>query len=660
MNHTAFTRARAALLVCLTLIFGSAAFAQKAAVRADRSMNPSSLIDRDRGSTASSPVITNDSPNAAWTPNAVYPIIIARYAFADDGENFYVISGVSGDDRTTAVNRYNTATNAWTPLAPIPEGTNAPSAALFNGKIYVAEGSGGTAPSNNLRIYDIATNAWSVGADIPGTPDRFGSAAGAFGGKVYVVGYGVPGGAASTDTQVYDIATNTWTAGAPAPTAFSLGGYTQVGQFLYCVGGYTGGAANSTATMRLDMATGTWAAGPTFTSGRADFALASNGGKLYAIGGDANGGGLFNATALVEELNISAFPAGAWVASPDNLPSARQANSAGFNSADGKIWSTGGVINSGFTFINQHLSLQEAVPFVVNTNLDNEANGCGTGLCTLREAITAANTNAQADLILFDPAFFNQARTITLVGSQIQFDPDASNLTSVSNTTGFPIIITGNNAVRVFNVVALANVALNALNITGGNGNNAAGAGIFNAGVLTITNSAIYGNTAATTANGGGIINNGSAATILTVINSTISGNSGANGGGIRNTSNGTVNLTAVTIAGNTAAGGATGDGGGISTASGTVNIGNSIVALNTDTGAPNNPDAFGAFTSTGYNLIGNGTGGTGFTGTADQVGTAGTPINPLINSLAFYGGVTQTRALLANSPAIDKGNTLL
>jgi hypothetical protein len=107
--------------------------------------------------------------------------------------------------------------------------------------------------------------------------------------------------------------------------------------------------------MRLDMSTGTWTSGPAFN--RADFALAMSGSKLYAIGGDASGGGFFDSVATVSELDTSTWPAGAWSSSPNDLPSARQGNQAGFFSTGrvgGEIWSTGG-IDSTFTFFNSHL-----------------------------------------------------------------------------------------------------------------------------------------------------------------------------------------------------------------------------------------------------------------------------------------------------------------
>ena len=57
--------------------------------------------------------------------------------------------------------------------------------------------------------------------------------------------------------------------------------------------------------------------------------------------------------------------------------------------------------------------------FTVNTTLDDESNGCPTGLCTLREAISHANEDAKEDAIVFDPAVFGAPRTITLNGTEL-------------------------------------------------------------------------------------------------------------------------------------------------------------------------------------------------------------------------------------------------
>ena len=64
-----------------------------------------------------------------------------------------------------------------------------------------------------------------------------------------------------------------------------------------------------------------------------------------------------------------------------------------------------------------------------------------------------------------------------------------------------------------------------------------------------------------------------------------------------------------------------------------------------------------GDFTSQGHNLIGDGGGSTGFGVNFDIVGTSANPIDPKLGPLALNGGKTKTHALLAGSPAIDRGD---
>lgn len=66
--------------------------------------------------------------------------------------------------------------------------------------------------------------------------------------------------------------------------------------------------------------------------------------------------------------------------------------------------------------------------------------------------------------------------------------------------------------------------------------------------------------------------------------------------------------------------------------------------------------DVGGVFTSQGGNLIGQGAGSLGFTQPTDQVGTAGSPIDPLVSPLADNGGPVKTVAISAQSPARDAG----
>ncbi|MDX6578050.1 MAG: hypothetical protein QOE96_4003, partial [Blastocatellia bacterium] len=193
------------------------------------------------------------------------------------------------------------------------------------------------------------------------------------------------------------------------------------------------------------------------------------------------------------------------------------------------------------------------------------------------------------------------------------------------------------------------NSSTGTVNVTSSTFNNNSagyGAGIFNnsTGTFNVTSSTINNNPA--NLSGGGIYNNGTGT--VNVTNSTLSANSAGAGGGIFNVQ-GTVNVTNSTVSSNTAPGPA-GAGGGIYNNTPTapqLNIKNSIIGANTST---NGPDLVGTFNSQDYNLIGNTSGATiGGTTTHDI-----NNVNPNLSALANNGGPTQTMLPLPTSPAID------
>jgi hypothetical protein len=204
------------------------------------------------------------------------------------------------------------------------------------------------------------------------------------------------------------------------------------------------------------------------------------------------------------------------------------------------------------------------------------------------------------------------------------------------------------------------------------------GAGLHNGGgTLTVIGSTISGST------GSGIFNNFGG--MVSVISSTLSGNSAGQGGGIFNSSRGTLTVINSTLSGNRATDNTLGFGGGIyndggvfaatatvanstlsgnfaaaaggglyQVSSGSLTVRNTLVARNT---ARSSPDVSGSLNSQGYNLIGDGTGGNGWTDT-DLVGTHDAPMNPLLGPLQDNGGPNQTMALLPGSPALNAGDS--
>ena len=208
-----------------------------------------------------------------------------------------------------------------------------------------------------------------------------------------------------------------------------------------------------------------------------------------------------------------------------------------------------------------------AASITVNSLADSAADD---GVCTLREAITAANADAASGATGgecgagsgADQITFSASGTITL-GSVL---PTIDSAVTIDGAGA--ITVSGADTVRVFEIAPAGTVTLTGLTITDGFFV-ADGGGIRNAGTLTLTSSTLSGNSAGS--EGGAIDNLGT----LVVTTSTMSGNAGINAGAILNS--GTLTVADSTISGNTA----TALGGGIGTV-GTATVVNSTISENT------------------------------------------------------------------------------
>ena len=228
-------------------------------------------------------------------------------------------------------------------------------------------------------------------------------------------------------------------------------------------------------------------------------------------------------------------------------------------------------------------------------------------------------------------------------------------------------IVAGNQGAGV--VVRGGKVRINNSTIANNLGNGGIGV---SSGELLLTNSTVSGNTnpygdfndpSGFNFGAGGIAAGNS---ILTISNSTISGNSSSlddasidnAAGGVVAVGNGQTTITNSTIVNNQGS-----FVGGLYTP--LAKVGSSIIAGNsaTDGGNRNNiavetrsRNLQLAMVSRGYNLVGTVGDETYFNQPTDQIGYDFRILNPQLAPLAYNGGVTQTHALLSNSPAIDKG----
>ena len=216
-----------------------------------------------------------------------------------------------------------------------------------------------------------------------------------------------------------------------------------------------------------------------------------------------------------------------------------------------------------------------SVTITVTTAADNLTSD---GLCSLREAITNANTNA-------NPATYPDCAPG--VGSAyINFSSGlgtatillTSDLPPLSDTAGLTIngagkiTISGNDLYQVFYLNANVPLTLDGLTVAHGKGASSIGGGAYISpgGQMTILNSTFSHNNAAVA--GGGVYSHGT----LILTNTTFSANSsGTLGGGVYNY-DGTLTVTNSTFSGNTSAyGGGLYNGGGILTVTNSIFSGN-------------------------------------------------------------------------------------
>ena len=292
------------------------------------------------------------------------------------------------------------------------------------------------------------------------------------------------------------------------------------------------------------------------------------------------------------------------------------------------------------------LSLDGDISIMNSTFEMNAANRAGGAIEIIDGDLTISNTD------------FMQNDVDGTAGSPAPGNGGAIHITGMTMATIDSSTFWGNRAGREGGALwnqnnSMMNVSYCMIdsNIANGDGPTFGGGGIFNSGGdLEVMNSSITNNMSMGAAgNGGGVhVKNGTAM----IITSTISGNSSANhGGGIYN--NASLELDAVTIANNMA----TADGGGIATESSTtVELKNSIVATNMAT----TNDLFTAgtaYTSNGYNLIGEASTAAIVAGTGDVFGTSTAPADPMLDPLAMNSGITMTHALMSGSPAYNAGD---
>ncbi|MCC6968995.1 MAG: right-handed parallel beta-helix repeat-containing protein [Phycisphaerales bacterium] len=274
------------------------------------------------------------------------------------------------------------------------------------------------------------------------------------------------------------------------------------------------------------------------------------------------------------------------------------------------------------------------------------------GAGSLRQAVLDANAAAGADVIEFSSGL---AGTIALSSGEL----NVSDSLSINGPGANALAVNAGSASRVFNFTSGTSF-LRRLSITRGSAT--AGAGVANAGTLTIEACDISSNSAVA---GGAIANTGT----LTALGSTFAYNSASgSGAGLYNDAGGVMSLLNCTISLNSTSGQY---GGGIDTL-GTLTVSNSTIAYNfasagraisirgagnataisTIIASSQSNVVYGVFEAGSINNLLQYSGG----GLTNGVNGNIVGVDPFMSSLSWAGGPTKVHALRDGSPAINKG----
>jgi CSLREA domain-containing protein len=330
-------------------------------------------------------------------------------------------------------------------------------------------------------------------------------------------------------------------------------------------------------------------------------------------------------------------------------------------------------VAAGLVSAAQPAALHAQTTITVNTLTDSSdaAGSCASGACSLRDAITQANSDKAGDTISFSvTGTITLASPLPAIAANMTIQgPGAGNLTvSGNSSSAVGSIFTVSSGTVAINGLTIANgvsvngggistsgvLTLNADAFNGNSATNSGGAIAVSAGAVTVTDSTFSGNSAAGLSAGGAIATLASN-NALRVVNSTFSGNSACpascQGGAIFNGSN-TLVVTNSTFSGNSSSLGgainswglevllnniftgntATGSGGAIAQSNGTTDAGSNVYWQNLTNGIESDCDNCSSNTNA----------------------TSGDPkLLPLVN----WGGTTETLLPAPGSAAICAGS---
>lgn len=162
------------------------------------------------------------------------------------GDELHLVGGWSYDRANNVSvathDAYNVVTGTYRERAAAPTARNHALSGVIDGKLYVTGGRGPGHEGNDAsnltatEVYDPVADRWEPRAELP-TP-RSGGAAAVLGGKLYVLGGGLPGNQVHAVVERYDPATDRWERLGDMPAAMTGHRAVAVDGSLYVVGGF--------------------------------------------------------------------------------------------------------------------------------------------------------------------------------------------------------------------------------------------------------------------------------------------------------------------------------------------------------------------------------------------------------------------------------------
>ncbi len=250
-------------------------------------------------------------PQGRWISLAPFPTPTEELAGAAANGRLYASLGLlPGFKPAGVMYEYDPTADAWTKKTSMPHPIHHAAVAVLNAKVYVfggfelpASGPPGWVPVNDAWEYDPAADTWRPLAPMP--TKRGAAAAGAAGGKFYVIGGAGPNPDAYDQAlrpgqphrslgtvEEYDPATNVWRSRTPMPTPRNHLAAETVDGRIYAIGGRLAGAfiigmpGNTDVVQEYDPAADSWVTKAPMPTARSGLNAASLGGIIYVAGGE--------------------------------------------------------------------------------------------------------------------------------------------------------------------------------------------------------------------------------------------------------------------------------------------------------------------------------------------------------------------------------------